>query len=112
MDRKRLREVGLSDLYTYGGDGIHYYSQNAVGGKAMSITVNSQKKDVAWSFIKYLLSDEHQWEIANESSDMPVICSVAEEYKRLNFDEAQCSKFFSLLERTHYVQGRTPPSAS
>lgn len=35
---------------------------------------------------------------------MPVIRSVVEEYNRLNFDEAQCSKFFSLLDRTHYVQ--------
>lgn len=87
-----------------GSDGIHYYSQDAVGGKAVAIPANSQKKDAAWSFIKYLLSDEQQWEIANGRTNMPVIRSVVEEYNRLNFDEAQCSKFFSLLERTHYVQ--------
>lgn len=87
-----------------GGDGIQYYALSFGSGNAMAIPANSQKKDMAWSFIKYLLSDEQQWEVATGSSDMPVIRSVVEEYNRLNFDEAQCSKFFSLLDRTHYVQ--------
>lgn len=87
-----------------GGDGIHYYTLTFGSGNAMAIPANSQKKDTAWSFIKYMLSDEQQWEVAKGRADMPVIRAVAEEYNRLNFDEAQCSKFFSLLERTHYVQ--------
>lgn len=87
-----------------GGDGIHYYSLSFGSGRAVAIPANSQKKDAAWSFIKFMLSDERQWEVAEGRADMPVIRSVVEEYNSLNYDSTQCRKFFSLLERTHYVQ--------
>lgn len=87
-----------------GGDGIHYYSLDIADGKAMAIPSNSQNKAGAWGFIKYMLSDERQWDVASSRSSMPVIRSVVEEYNQQNFDDAQCQKLFSLLDRMAYVQ--------
>lgn len=90
--------------YPDGKDGVHYFSTDMADHAAMAIPRGSQNKSAAWGVIKYLLSENQQWNVASEIGSMPVIQSVAEEYNRKNFSEEQCEKFFDLLERTHYVQ--------
>ena len=90
--------------YPDGGDGVHYFFTAMADHAAMAIPGGSQNKSAAWGVIKYLLSENQQWNVAGEIGSMPVTRSVVEEYNRQNFSGEQCEKFFDLLERTHYVQ--------
>ena len=90
--------------YPNGGQGVHYYSLNIAGGRAMAIPANGQNKDGAWGFIKYMLSESVQWEVARGAISIPVIRSVAEEYNRQNYNQEQYDKLATLIERTRFVQ--------
>lgn len=75
-DATKSKVAGKFDIHAipYGGKGTVGHS--AVGGWNMAINAFSKKSDAAWSFIKYILSDAAQKELAIKGSFTPALKST------------------------------------
>lgn len=87
-----------------GSDGFSYYSISGDSyGRAMAIPKNSQNKEGAWEFIKYMLSLDRQLNLG-EYANLPVNYEALKRIADSTISDDAKVLLFSLLGRTKYAQ--------